>query len=236
MKKPVIGVLPLYDKEKESLWMLPRYMDALEAAGAIPVMLPLTSDEESIRDLAALFDGFLFTGGPDVEPAMYGEEQKPTCGETCPARDVLEKLVFEAVLPLDKPILGICRGIQMLNVLLGGTLHQDIPTEVETELIHRQKAPYDQPSHEVTLVKGSPIHQLLGEDVIPVNSCHHQAIKDLAPGLTVMAAAADGVIEAVYHPEHRFFWAVQWHPEYSWRADNRSLEIIRAFADAAGNK
>ena len=119
MNKPIIGVTPLWDKEKNSYWMLPGYLEGLEEAGAIPIILPLAADGADIAQLADLCDGFLFTGGQDVAPQLYGEAMKPTCGELCPARDTLERELLNRALEQDKPILGIiCRGLQFLNVVL----------------------------------------------------------------------------------------------------------------------
>ena len=131
---------------------------------------------------------------------------------------------------LDKPVLGICRGIQFLNAALGGSLYQDIPSQHPSAVEHHQSPPYDQPSHEVTLVQGSPLQTLLGQEELLVNSYHHQAVKRLADGLEVMAWSEDGLVEAVWKPDQRFLWAVQWHPEFSFRTEEASRRIFAAFA------
>ena len=123
MEKPIIGVTPLWDEEKKSYWMLPGYLEGVKEAGAIPVILPLTTNGADIAQLVDLCDGFLFTGGQDVDPQLYGEAMEPFCGELCPARDALEQELLRQALERDKPILGICRGIQFLNAALGGTLY-----------------------------------------------------------------------------------------------------------------
>ena len=162
MNKPVIGVTPLWDTDKQSLWMLPGYMDGIRASGGIPVVLPLDSDKKAIKQLAHGYDGFLFTGGQDVSPALYGEEPLPACGEPCAMRDAMEPLLFEeAVLQLDKPGLGICRGLQLFNVLLGGSLYQDLDTQHESHIKHRQMPPYHKPAHKALLPYGSPLRQTL---------------------------------------------------------------------------
>ena len=122
MKKPLIGIVPLVDEARESYWMLPGYMQGVEQAGGVPVMLPLTDDAAALRQLADTCDGFLLTGGQDVSPALYGAAPTLQCGETCPARDAMEARLLDLALAADKPVLGICRGIQFLNVHLGGTL------------------------------------------------------------------------------------------------------------------
>lgn len=233
MKKPLIGVLPLWDEQKDSMWMLPGYFDGLQAAGAVPVMLPLTADRAVLARLADTCDGFLFTGGQDVQPSFYKEDLLPLTGETCPARDAMEAALLPLVLELDKPLLGICRGIQFLNAALGGTLYQDLPAQHPSAVEHHQGLPYDRPSHPVALVPGTPLHTLLGVDALQANSLHHQGIKTLAPSLRAMATAPDGLVEAVYLPGRRFVWAVQWHPEFNFRAEPSSRAILAAFARAA---
>ena len=154
MEKPIIGVTPLWDEEKKSYWMLPGYLEGVKEAGAIPVILPLTTNGADIAQLADLCDGFLFTGGQDVDPQLYGEAMEPFCGELCPARDALEQELLRQALERDKPILGICRGIQFLNAALGGTLYQDLPTEHPSEIGHSMKPPYDRMAHTVVADSG----------------------------------------------------------------------------------
>ena len=125
---PLIGVLPLWDDEKNSLWMLPGYFDGIRQAGGLPIMLPLTVEPQDIAQLATLCDGFLFTGGHDVSPALYGETPINESIACCPKRDAMETILLREALRLDKPVLGICRGIQFINAALGGTLYQDLPT------------------------------------------------------------------------------------------------------------
>ena len=234
MKKPVIGIVPLVDIERESFWMLPGYMEGIAQAGGLPVMLPLTEDAAEIKQLVEMCDGILFTGGHDVSPSVYGEEVKPVCGQCCPERDRMEVLLLKEALAADKAVLGICRGIQLINAALGGTLYQDLPTERPSEVEHHETPPYHKPAHIVDLLDDTPLKELLEGDFLAVNSYHHQAIKRLAPGLKVMADAGDGVIEAVYMPGKRFVWAVQWHPEFSWKVNESSREIFRAFVEATG--
>ena len=229
--KPLIGLTPLMDIERDSLWMLPGYMEGVEQAGGLPVMLPLTDDESALRQLAALCDGFLFTGGQDVSPALYGEEALE-CVTVCPARDRMETKLLPYALETGKPILGICRGIQLLNAALGGSLYQDLPTQRRSGTPHRQSPPYDQPRHTDRILPDTPLSALLRRETLPVNSCHHQGIKALAPQLRAMAVAEDGLIEAVWRPVSRFFWAVQWHPEFAFRTDPASAAIFRAFVES----
>ena len=232
MEKPIIGVTPLWDEEKNSYWMLPGYLEGLEEAGAVPIILPLTADGADIARLVDLCNGFLFTGGQDVDPQLYGETMKPFCGELCPARDAMEQKLLRRALEQDKPILGICRGIQFLNAALGGTLYQDLPTEHPSEIGHSMKPPYfpiPRSSFPTTI---QPLASLLEKTELEVNSCHHQAIRSLAPSLVEMARSTDDLIEAVYLPGKTFVWAVQWHPEMSLQEES-SRKIFEAFVRAA---
>ena len=230
--RPLIGLVPLMDYQKASYWMLPGYMEGIQQAGGVPVMLPLTDDEAALARLADTCDGFLLTGGQDVAPSVYGAAQTSLCGETCPPRDAMEQKLLALARAQDKPVLGICRGIQFLNAALGGTLWQDLPVEYPSEVNHHQTGAYEAPIHTVRLLPGTPLADLLGKDTLPVNSYHHQAIHTLAPGLAAMAAAPDGIIEAVYGPGKRFVWAVQWHPEFSYKVNEDSRKIFAAFVGA----
>lgn len=144
--KPVIGVLPLWDVDRTSLWMLTNYLEALRAAGGTPIVLTFDLDSQEIARIVAMCDGLLFTGGQDVHPSVYGEEDRTGRLIPCPKRDQLEVRVLQAALEADKPIFGICRGIQLINAALGGTLYQDLPTEHPSSIVHRQGKPYDIPS------------------------------------------------------------------------------------------
>jgi len=230
MKQPIIGVVPLWDEQLDSIWMVPGYMQGLEEAGAVPMILPLTASETALEKAANLFDGFLFTGGQDVNPKLYGHEKSPRCGEICDVRDKMETYIFrEFVLKKNKSALGICRGIQFINAALGGTLYQDIPTELPSAINH-SKGHTESPAHNVRIVQGTPLHKLAGKESLEVNSSHHQGIKSLAKGLEVMATADDGLVEAVYMPERPDVWAVQWHPEHSLK-DEMSRKIFSAFVE-----
>lgn len=232
--KPLIGVMPLWDDDKDSIWMLPGYMDGVQEAGGLPLIFPFTEDPAEIARLCALCDGFLMTGGHDVSPVLYGET--PLSAELvkpCEKRDRMETQVLAYAIAQDKPVLGICRGLQLLNAALGGTLYQDLPLQHPSETPHTQRPPYDEPRHSLRVLPDTPLHALLGREELAVNSYHHQAICALAPGLRAMAVSPDGLIEAVWAPEQRFCWAVQWHPEYAFRRDENCRAIFRAFVAAA---
>ena len=230
--KPVIGLIPLYDDDKESLWMLPGYMRAVETCGGLPVMLPLTNDEADLSQAYQWCDGILFTGGHDVSPSVYGEPQKESCGRTCPARDQMEGYLLDKCLQDHKPLLGICRGIQFINASLGGTLYQDLPSEYESGVEHHMTPPYDRTAHNVEVLKGTKLAGIIGEGVHGVNSYHHQAIKALSPLVNVMAYSEDGLVEAIEVKDQEFAVAIQWHPEFSYKSDPDSIKLVQAFIDA----
>jgi putative glutamine amidotransferase len=234
MERPIIGVIPLWDEKKDSVWMLPGYMRGLEEAGAVPVILPLTVSETVLKKTADICGGFLFTGGHDVNPKMYGQEKTAHCEEICDERDQMEAYIFrEAVMRQNKPALGICRGIQLFNVLLGGSLYQDLPLEFSNSINHAAKGPpYDVPAHSVRILPKNPLYELVGKERIDVNSYHHQGINRIAEGLEIMALADDGLAEAVYMPDRPYVWAVQWHPEFSLN-DEISKKLFASFTENA---
>jgi putative glutamine amidotransferase len=234
MELPVIGVMPLWDEKKDSIWMLPGYMQGLEAAGAAALILPLTTSKAVLKQSADLCDGFLFTGGHDVDPKLYNQKKSELCEDICETRDQMEEYLFrEVVINQNKPAFGICRGIQLFNVLLGGNLYQDIPKECPSEVTHAKGPPYDVPAHKVNVVQGSPLHKLTEKEKLDVNSYHHQGVNKLGEGLEVMATAEDGLVEAIFMPNRRFVWAVQWHPEFSLN-DEISKKIFVFFVENVG--
>lgn len=230
--KPVIGIIPLVDVKQDSIWMLPGYMDGISQAGGLPFMMPLTEDQEDIDQLVDMCDGILFTGGQDVSPEMYDEKPMLELIDCYPALDHLESKIFKKAYKQNKPIFGICRGIQFINVAMGGSLYQDLPMQFCSDINHQQTVPYDQPWHKVRLIEDTPLAKLLGTDKIAVNSYHHQAVHVPAYGLTPMAITADDLIEAIYDPEKRFVWAVQWHPECRLENDENSRKLFQTFVDA----
>ncbi len=230
-RRPVIGIMPLIDYDKHSYWMIPGYMKGLQDSGALPVMLPVLDSVSAVENAMRFCSGILFPGGQDVDPAVYHKKKTPLCGEVSRERDLMERLVLEQAMTANKPILGICRGLQFINAALGGTLWQDIPQQFPSQVEHRQKPPYDIPAHEVTICGDAPLRTLLRQERIAVNSCHHQGIRELSPKLKPMAYSPDGLVEAVYSPDHYFLWAVQWHPELSFTTDKNSREIFRAFIE-----
>jgi putative glutamine amidotransferase len=234
VKKPLIGVMPLYDKSMDSYWMIPGYMKGILDAGGAPVILPITKDESTLVFYAETLDGFLFTGGDDIDPSIYGQAPLPECGAPFPERDEMEIALFHIAFKMDKPMLGICRGLQLLNVVLGGSLYQDIPTQIESGVFvnHNQNPPYDIPSHTVKLVSGELLSNLFGADEIHVNSSHHQGIRNLARGAAILAESPDGLVEAFRFPGKRLILAVQWHPEMMPDSEEQRLKIFSHFTQA----
>ena len=168
MVKKIIAVVPLWDDEKESIWMLPGYMNGIKEAGAIPVILPLASDIEDAFEIFERCGGLLMTGGHDVSPSLYKEPQKENCGVSCNDRDLLESALYAAALAQDKPVLGICRGIQLINVLQGGTLYQDLPTEYSSGIEHHMKPPYTNVAHYVSIRRQTHLYDLLRTEQLGV--------------------------------------------------------------------
>ena len=229
-KKPLIALTPYFNIERDEPYMRPAYLKAIRAAGGTPLILPLDLEEEDLQQVVDTFDGFLFTGGPDIHPFFFDEETQENCGNVCLRRDRMEMALLKLVTKTGKPVLGICRGIQSLNVALGGTLWQDLPSQHPSDIEHHMNPPYDAFGHNVSLVPGTPLASLFaGQTEIAVNSYHHQAVREPAAGLEVMAVAPDGVIEALYRPASHFLWAVQWHPEFLYKVDPRSQAIFDAF-------
>ncbi|MEJ8544705.1 gamma-glutamyl-gamma-aminobutyrate hydrolase family protein [Brevibacillus borstelensis] len=215
MRKPVIGITGAFVKHNasmEGVYVHQDYHKSVAAAGGIPIVLPFI-DPEMALETVALCDGLILSGGEDVDPLYYGEEPHLQLGPTMPLRDEVEIALVKHALARQIPLLAICRGVQIMNVALGGTLIQDIPSQVSQPLQHSQRVERSRDTHWVAIEKGSRLAEILKEDKIRVNSLHHQALKDVASELRVVAKASDGVIEAVEHTGSAFAIGVQWHPE-----------------------
>ncbi len=228
MKTPIIGVTGAIDDE-HFLTLFGTYTDAIIKAGGTPIVLAATTDSAVLDRYVSLCDGFLFSGGKDVDPRYYGEEKKEACGEIQAFRDEMELALLSRVLKTSKPLFCICRGAQVVNVVLGGTLYQDVPTEYKTEIAHRQEGGWFDLSHDVIVAKDSPLYALIGKERVRGNSFHHQAIKTLGKGLAVMATADDGIIEGVYGTGERYLRAFQWHPERLYDRDGDTRTIFSDF-------
>jgi len=190
--------------------------DALARAGALPLLLPKLADAARLAALIDLIDALVLSGGSDVSPELYGEVALRPEWAGDPERDRYEQQLITATLAAGKPILGVCRGAQILNAALGGGLYQDLGAQLEGALVHRDWDRYDDNSHTVTIAAGSFLADIYGAGEVLINSVHHQAIRALAPGLRAVATAPDGVVEAIERiDDERFLLGVQWHPEWT---------------------
>ncbi len=248
MNRPLIGIpaqtLQAIDGIPEGLphsWVMnSRYYLAAADAGAVPVMVPLFgAGTDTLRAVYDRIDGLLLAGGVDMDPASFGETPHPRLGRTDHARDAVELQLTRWAIADRKPVLGLCRGHQVLNVALGGTLWQDIEAQVPRAIKHDYfpTAGYsrDHLAHEVVVLPGSRLHGAFEAPTIPVNSMHHQAVKALAPALVATAHASDGLIEAVESGTDHFLVGVQWHPEIFEDRDERTRRLFKMFVDAAND-
>lgn len=230
-KKKIVGLTPGGDAAEGTYRVGADYIKSVLAAGALPLILPSCEDDESIEQLLDMCDGILLIGGPDIEPARYGEEKIEKIGEISEERDGFELKLAKMAFERDIPMLGICRGIQTLNVAFGGTLWQDIPSQINTHVQHATvngiKA-----EHKVKIVNGKKANiPKEGNYSFSVNSFHHQAVKKVAEGFEIMAVSEDdGIIEAIYAPEKKFTVGIQWHPEKMASKDENAMAIFEAFA------
>jgi putative glutamine amidotransferase len=213
------------------------YVEGVAEAGGMPVVLPPLGEHRAVEALLDGLDGLLLSGGSDLDPRYYGEEAVPELGVTVPERDAFEMSLVEQALRRGIPILGICRGMQVLNVALGGTLFQDLPSQMDHMVLlgHRQETPKWEPTHEVEVDGGSQVAGIMGTDELKVNSYHHQAVKDLASGLVAVAHAPDGVVEAVETRDlsQRWLVGVQWHAEAMREAGPEHRNLFEAHVSAA---
>lgn len=241
-QKPLIGVTASVQQETHGPCTSPAYMEALADSGALPLLLPLTLTGEDCRQLADTLDGILFTGGPDVHPFYFGEETLEGCGNQSALRDSTELLLFSHVYARKKPILAICRGVQLLNIALGGDIYQDIASQARRSIPIAHSQPYSPsvPSHHVTVKQDSLLASItcrLPESCsthqLEVNSAHHQAVRRPAGCLTVCAQAPDGIIEALEQPEYPFLLGIQWHPELLYHNHSHARQLFTAFTEAA---
>jgi putative glutamine amidotransferase len=235
--RPLIGI-PCYRsiRKRTALFgVKAAYCQALQAAGAVPILIPLLDDDQALLDLYGRLDGLLLSGGGDIAPRHFGERRLTRLIEVSRARDRVELLVTRRAAQDGLPILAICRGVQMLNVALGGTLYQHIDSQVTAVLRHCFYPGFarNHIGHEVLVQAGTRLAGIAGTGALPVNSFHHQAVKGVASALRVSATAPDGVIEAVEAPGERFVLGVQWHPEDLIHDDPRMLRLFQSFVAAA---
>ena len=229
--KPVIGITT--DIEKESKHVLNNNnVQAVIRAGGLPVILPIGIDED-VKQLSTMLDGLLLTGGGDIDPMLFGEEPHKHLGDVSPSRDSIEMALVQEMLKLNKPILGVCRGLQIINIALGGNMYQDIYAQRDVPLLqHAQKAHRHHQSHFVQVKEGSLLESITKSEQIKVNSYHHQAVKDVPLPLIISGVSSDGIIEAIESTKHSFVLGVQWHPEaLAENKDTVSLHIFEKFLE-----
>ncbi|HEX2167382.1 MAG TPA: gamma-glutamyl-gamma-aminobutyrate hydrolase family protein [Longimicrobiales bacterium] len=201
------------EHSRPAVFLYTSYIRALEQIGLAPVLITPTHSPAAIAALLDACCGLVLSGGEDVEPSRYGEKPSPALGATLAERDTMEFSALDCALRLDMPVFGICRGCQVLNVHLGGSLYQDIDTERPGHLLHQQLAPWSHRTHKATVHPGSLLHRTVGVDELRINSFHHQAVKELGRDLRVVARAEDGLVEAIEHESREWVLGVQWHPE-----------------------
>ena len=238
MKKPIIGITSAYEKTdglvnyyKAAISI--DYSNSVILSSGIPLIIPTSDNVEVIKEQLSLLDGLIVSGGADVNPIYYGEDFKVGIAPISPQRDTCELIIIEEFLKTQKPILGICRGHQLLNVFFKGSLYQDIGRYYKTDIKHSQDLYPDLPTHKVKIIeKDNMLYQLYGEEIY-TNSFHHQIVNKLGEGLTAIAQSDDGVIEAFQMKTHKFLYGVQWHPEMMTARGNKEMQrIFEEFIDA----
>ena len=239
--KPLIGMTPTPELLKMEHGTFRRhtlsdhYSKAVEAAGGIPVMLP--AHFELVEEMLDHLNALVITGGGDIDPTKYGQEAHEKTGDLDEERDRFEQAMFHAASKRDMPVMGICRGLQMFNVALGGTLYQDVADLVPGSDNHRQQDDeihHEEPSQTVTIAEGNhPLSEISSSGELEVNSFHHQSIDELADDLVAIAHTRDGIVEAVYNPDMTFGLAVQWHPELMAHKQAEQARIFELLVDAA---
>lgn len=228
--KPLIGITCSGEPDGSKYYLSSQYVRAVEAAGGLSLLVPWSPGLEA--ELVGRLDGLLLSGGGDVDPTFFKEEPLPVTGEISPARDACELELARLALAAGKPVLGICRGCQVLNIAAGGTICQDLALVWASPLKHRQQAPRWHPSHGLELLNGSRLAALLNGKVARVNSFHHQAVAEVAHGFVVSARAPDGVIEGI-EAEKGYALGVQFHVEDLWEGDARFFNIFKSLVEAA---
>lgn len=228
-KKPVIGITARVEKD-QTYTLDPVYAKAILQSGGLPLIVTIV-EEEDIPLLCERLDGLIVTGGGDINPTLYGEEPHPSLGAVYPGSDEYEKELITEFLKLDKPFMGMCRGLQMLNITLGGTNYQDLEAEFEGKLYqHLQLAMRTHRTHSVELEEDSRLYEIMGEKKFHVNSFHHQGVRKVSDQLRVAARAADGLVEALESDHYQFVLGIQWHPEeFALQNDQASINIFDRF-------
>lgn len=205
------------------------YVQSVILSGGIPYMIPVTDNVEILRQIVSRLDGIVFTGGEDIQPMYYGDLPYEKLEEVSPARDTFDLMVLKMAADRNIPILGICRGLQLMNVAFGGTLYQDLPTQHPSSVNHRQKESGTTPTHPISIIKESKLAEITGQEVLQVNTFHHQAIRELAPGFKITAWAPDSIAEAIEAYPIRQMIGVQFHPEIFTAAGDTTMHKLFKF-------
>ena len=234
MKNPIIGISLYSDSEKDVNSKLNYYIDAVREAGGIPILFPVLKDVEKIEKLIDVCDGVIIAGGNDVSPNLYNEERKEYCMRLDEDRDYTEVAIIKEMIKRNKPLLAICRGFQILNVVLGGSLYQDIDIEIfnGAKANHRQEQKIFSLAHDLKLKEEGLLFKITNKKVIGVNTLHHQALKKLGQGVVPGGVTEDGIVEAFHVEGKKFFLGVQWHPELLFRNYEDQEKIFKAFIEA----
>lgn len=234
LTRPIIGVPPSIENGNSRHFVNHDNLQALHEAGGLPYILHYVADKEVIQQIAANLDGLYLTGGNDIDPTAFGEEPHPRLGEINPIRDNFELTLIQEMLLQDKPILGVCKGAQMINIALGGDMYQDIYTQIDASLLqHTQNAPDEHGSHYVFIEENSLLKKITGKEQIKVNSRHHQANRQAGGNIVHSGTASDGVIEASESTNHTFVLGLQWHPENMVvKGDENAKNIFDSFVHA----
>lgn len=230
--KPLIGITSSkisLDSPYYGGYVADGYFTGIAEAGGIPLIIPLVEEQEVWREIIERMDGLIFTGGLDIHPQFYGEGLHPKIGELYPFRDRQEIAAARYAMELDKPIIGICRGCQVLNVAKGGSLYQDINSQREGCYLHTQTAPRDEGSHYIEIAGDSRLYEVFGARSLFTNSFHHQAVKELAAGFRKVAETKDGILEGFESEKHTFVMGIQFHPEMMWHTHTEMLKLAHYF-------
>lgn len=230
MKKPIIGITSNIERELDlknyyRTTVSIDYTKSVALAGGIPIIIPVTGNLEVIREQLSMIDGLILSGGEDIIPTFYGEDFKVGIKGVSPERDNHEMMLFNEFLKTNKPMLGICRGMQLMNVCLNGTLFQDLKYSKEDVVQHVQEFYPDLPTHQVNIKEGNLLYDLFGKSVMS-NSFHHQAVNKLGDGLEIIARANDNIVEAIYKKGHPFLYGIQWHPEMMTARGNSKMKKL----------
>ena len=237
MKRPLIGITSSQETSRSLIdydTLSAAYSHAISEAGGSPLLIPTDFPLDALEDLLSRLDGLLLSGGGDIEPSRFKGKHHPRVSAVSVQRDEIEIRLTQLAVEKERPLLGICRGMQVMNVALGGTLYTNVPTQFPSKLDHN--TPLDQGrdflAHEVTIEAGSRLASIIEKPQIKTNSFHHQAAREIAPSLIITAHASDGLVEAIEYPKHRFFIGVQWHPE-CMQKHGEQQKLFQAFIQAA---